>query len=120
MNIQDIFDYCLSKPCAYIDYPFGPIPVCLKVKDRLFAQVYPDPEDLKITLNCDLMTGESYRALFPGTVVRGYHCPPVQQPYFNTIFLNGTVPDPVLLDMIDHSYSVVTGKLPQYIRKTFL
>ena len=25
---------------------------------------------------------------YPKKVVRGYHCPPVQQPYWNTIFLN--------------------------------
>ncbi len=28
-----------------------------------------------------------YRRMYPGVVVRGYHCPPVQQPYWNTIEL---------------------------------
>jgi predicted DNA-binding protein (MmcQ/YjbR family) len=46
-------------------------------------------------------------------VVRGYHCPPIQQPYFNTISLDGSVPDDVLAEMIEHSYKVVVGKLPK-------
>jgi predicted DNA-binding protein (MmcQ/YjbR family) len=116
MTTDEILNYCLSKSGAYIDYPFGKIPICVKVEKRLFAQMYPDPEDYKITLNCDMMTGEFYRNLYIDTVVRGYHCPPIQQPYFNTVYLNGTVSDDELKTMIDHSYSVVVGKLPKKIR----
>ena len=50
---------------------------------------------------------EAVRELFrqyPGTVRRGWHCPPVQQPYNNTVTLDGTVPDDVLLAMLAHSY----------------
>jgi predicted DNA-binding protein (MmcQ/YjbR family) len=50
-------------------------------------------------------------------VTRGYHCPPVQQPYFNTVSLDGTVPDDVLIMMIDHAYAVVVGKLPKKAQK---
>ena len=39
-------------------------------------------------------------------VVRGYHCPPVQQPYWNTVYLDG-FPEEVLLDMIDLAYETV-------------
>ena len=67
----------------------------------------------KVTLNCDMMTGDFYRSVYPETVVRGYHCPPIQQPYFNTISLDGSVPDDVLIEMIEHSYKVVVGKLPK-------
>lgn len=117
MTTNEIIDYCLSKNGAYLDFPFGDIPICVKVAKRLFAQIYPKPEDYKITLNCDMMTGELYRNLYPDTVVRGYHCPRVQQPYFNTVHLNGEVTDDELKAMIDHSYSVVFGKLPKKARK---
>ena len=116
MTTEEILAYCLSKNGAYIDYPFGEIPICVKVEKRLFAQIYPKPEDFKITLNCDRMTGEFYRNLFPGTVIRGFHCPPIQQPYFNTVYLNGIVPDDELKLMIDHSYLTVINKMPGYIR----
>lgn len=120
MTIEEIKIYCLSKPGAYLDYPFGEIPVCVKVEKRLFAQLYPRREDYKITLNCDVMTGEFYRTLYPGTVVRGYHCPPNQQPYFNTVFLNGAVPDAELKNMIDHSYLTVVGKLTKKKQRELL
>jgi predicted DNA-binding protein (MmcQ/YjbR family) len=81
-------------------------------KGRIFAQPFIHRGAPKVTLNCDMMTGELYRSVYPGTVTRGYHCPPIQQSYFNTITLDGTVPDDVLIEMIDHAYSVVVGKLP--------
>lgn len=117
MEIKEILDYCLKKPGACIDYPFGEIPVCVKVKGRLFAQAYPKKEDLKITLNCEAAAGEFFRGMYPGTIVRGYHCPPQLAPYFSTIYLNRTVPDAELKLMIDHSYSYVVKKLPKNIQK---
>jgi predicted DNA-binding protein (MmcQ/YjbR family) len=117
MEIKEILEYCLSKPGAYIDYPFGEIPICVKVKGRLFAQAYPKKDDLKLTLNCELTAGEFFRNLYPGTVVRGYHCPPQLAPYFNTVHLNGVVPDAELKRMIDHSYSYVVRKMPKKIQK---
>jgi predicted DNA-binding protein (MmcQ/YjbR family) len=66
------------------------------------------------------MFGDFYRKQYPGTVVRGYHCPPVQQPYWNTIHMNGTVPDEELRIMIDHAYQAVVDKLPKRVQKEIL
>ncbi|MBN2852083.1 MAG: MmcQ/YjbR family DNA-binding protein [Clostridia bacterium] len=120
MNMDEILQYCLLKKGAYLDFPFGDIPLCVKVGNRLFAQIYPDPEDYKITLNCDRETGEYYRSGYPGTVVRGYHCPEIHQPYFNTIHLNNEVSDSELLVMIDHSYSVVYKKLSKSVKEEII
>jgi predicted DNA-binding protein (MmcQ/YjbR family) len=116
LNTDEILNYCLLKDGSYLDFPFGDIPICVKVANRLFAQVYPKPEDYKITLNCARIAGEIFRDLYPNTVVRGYHCPPVQQPYFNTVLLDNEVTDDELKVMIDHSYSVVLSKLPKRVR----
>ncbi|NLK88503.1 MAG: MmcQ/YjbR family DNA-binding protein [Clostridiaceae bacterium] len=117
MTVDEIISYCLGKKGAYVDFPFGDVPMCIKVAKRLFAQIYPKPEDYKITLNCDRVTGEILRSRYPGVIVRGYHCPPRLQPYFNTVYLNGIVPDDELKSMIDHSYTVVTGKLSKKTRE---
>ncbi len=117
MTIEEIISYCLSKKGSYLDFPFGEVPICVKVYKRLFAQIYPRSEDRKITLNCDKITGTIYRNLYPDTVVRGYHCPPIQQPYFNTVHLNEQVSDDDLRTMIDHSYTTVLGKLPKKVRE---
>ena len=123
MTLSDIEAYCLAMPGAYLDLPFGPEFPVIKVKapsmekGRIFAQLFILRGEPKVTLNCDVMTAELYRAVYPGTVTKGYHCPPVQQPYFNTIRLDGTVPDEILIGMIDHAYKVVVGKLPKKYQK---
>lgn len=45
-------------------------------------------------------------------MVRGYHCPPVQQPYWNTIDL-ARFPGQELPHLIDHAYETVVAKLPK-------
>jgi predicted DNA-binding protein (MmcQ/YjbR family) len=123
MMLREIEAYCLRKPGAYLDWPFSPEFPVIKVKapsqerGRIFAQPFLLRGEPKVTLNCDMITGELYRSLYPGAVTRGYHCPPVQQPYFNTVSLDGTVPDGVLVEMIEHSYAVVAGKLPKKCQK---
>ena len=118
MTQDEIIRYCLLKPGAFLDYPFGPDVTIVKVKSqnsaaRIFAQLFTLQGEEKATFNCDMMTGDFYRSLYPGAVTRGYHCPPVQQPYFNTVALDGAVPDDALIRMIDHSYSAVVAKLPK-------
>lgn len=117
---EQIIAYCLSKPGAYLDFPFGPDVTIIKVRKRIFAQVFYLKGKPMATFNCDRMTGEFYRAVYPDTVTRGYHCPPIQQPYFNTIKLDGIVPDDEIKLMINHSYAVVTSKLPKYIQKELM
>ena len=109
--------YCLQKSGAYIDHPFGPESTIIKVEKKIFAQFFILRGVESVTLNCEKMQGDFYRQLFPGVVVRGYHCPPVQQQYVNTLPLGGLVPDEVTREMIDHSYATVVGKLPKYIQK---
>ena len=126
MTAQQVIDLCLSYKGAYLDHPFGSESTIVKVgkttekPGRIFAQVFVLKGNDTVTLNCESMTGEFYRQLYPGVVVRGYHCPPIQQPYFNTFPLDGKVPDDMIAKMIEHSYQTVVGKLPKYIQKTLM
>ena len=119
MNYSQLLELCLSKTGAYIDHPFGPDSDIIKVEGKIFAQLFVLNGKETATLNCERMTGEFYRKMFPGVVVRGYHCPPVQQPYFNTFPIN-EIPDEMILEMTDHSYRTVVGKLPKYKQKSLL
>ena len=119
MQVQDIKDYCMSKPGAYEDCPFGDVPICYKLNGKIFAQVYPYEYDYKITLKCTEDAGQFYRMVYPGKVVRGYHCPLVQQPYWNTVFLDD-FPDEELLNMIDLAYDTVFVKFSKKVQKEIL
>lgn len=112
MTIEQIKAYCLQKHKAYEDYPFGEFPVCYKLNGKIFAQVYPD----KITLKCTAFSGEALRQAYPGVVVRGYHCPPVQQPYWNTVYLDRFPPEE-LPYMIDHAYETVLESFSKRVQK---
>lgn len=122
MTKEQAVNLCLSKKGAYLDYPFGPDVAVIKVgktaekSGRIFGQIFVLKGRDTLTVNCDMMTGQFYRQLYPGIVVRGYHCPPVQQPYFNTFPLED-ISDDMISEMIDHSYRAVVKKLPKYIQK---
>ncbi len=119
MTHQQIIDYCLLKPGAYLDYPFGPDTTVIKVKPpslekgRIFAQAFTPRGEPKVTLNCSPDTGEFYRNVYHGSVTRGYHCPPIQQPYFNAVNLDGVVPNDEIFMTIDHAYEIVLAKFPK-------
>ena len=115
MTNAEIEAYCQSKAGAYRDLPFGEVPVCYKVNEKIFAQLYPD----KITLKCTAFSGQAFRQAYPGVVVRGYHCPPVQQPYWNTICLD-RFPHEELPMMIDHAYETVVSGFPKKVQREIL
>ncbi len=101
--------YCLNKPGAYADQPFGPDSLVVKVAGHIFAQFGCGKDRDRITLKCSRQWGEFYRRQFPGLVTRGYHCPPVQQPYWNTL-LPEEFPWEELLNLADHA-STGTGSV---------
>jgi len=123
VNIIEILNYCLKKNKTYVDHPFHDETICVKVDTGkytpIFAQLFKLKDEDKLTLKCDMWFGLHYRELYPESIRRGYHCPPVQQPYWNTIDLDGSVPDDEIIMMIDHAYDVIISKLPKYIQKTF-
>ena len=117
LSLEQLTAYCLGKDFSYVDYPFGPNPACIKVKGKIFAEIYGEAKDYKITLKCDPILADVYRHQYPGVVVRGYHCPPSQQPHRNTIWVE-KMEGRLLCHMIDHSYDLVVKSLPLYVKKT--
>lgn len=109
--VQAIEEYCLKQPGAYEARPFGKYPICYKVMGKIFAQFNPEEKFYKITLKSEPEKSYLYRQLYPEIVVHGYHCPPVQQPYWNTIDLDAFFDMDMLFQMIDEAYATVIEKL---------
>ena len=126
MTLDEIAAYCLLKPGAYLDFPFTPFLPVVRVKapsqrkGRIFAQLLLLNGEPKVTLNCTPASALYYRETYPGAVTRGWHCPPVMQPHFNTVALSGAVPDGELRRMIDHAYETVVAKYPRQIQREIL
>lgn len=115
---EDAIAYCLEKNGAYEDYPFGFDVTVIKVEGKIFAQFFKLNGKDMATFNCERIDGEFYRRQYPGIVVRGWHCPTVQQPFFNTVPMDNKLSDDVIKEMIDSSYIRVIKKLPKYIQKS--
>lgn len=120
MTHEAILAYCLQKPGAYEDRPFGDGTLVVKVRGRIFAQLFTLRGQRAATFSCDALTGEAYRALYPDWVARGYHCPPTQQPYFNTVDLTGAIADAEIVHMMDHAYDRAVSRLPKYMQRELL
>lgn len=115
ITTEELIQYCSQKRFAYIDYPFGPKPVCFKINGKIFAEIYIQEGNRKVALKCEPSRADFYRQLFPEVVVRGYYCPPAQQPHWNTIWFENIEKD-LLLDLIDHSYEEVIKSFPKKVQ----
>ena len=113
MNIESVREYCLSKKGATEGFPFGENTLVVKVCDKMFALINLDG-DLSINLKCDPEKALEIREKFP-VVIPGYH---MNKKYWNTVFIDGSVPDNLIHEWIDHSYQQVVQKLPKILRES--
>lgn len=88
MVLQELIDYCQTFSGADITFPFGDKPVCFKRAGRIFAEIWPDPDDYKVTLRCDPAKGEVLRETWPGVILPGYHVPLRQRRFKITVKLD--------------------------------
>jgi predicted DNA-binding protein (MmcQ/YjbR family) len=112
MNREDVRDYCLSKSGAVEDFPFGADVAVIKVRDKMFALI--PVGDAQISLKCDPEWAVVLRQTFTA-VQPGYH---LNKRHWNTVTLDGTIPDDQVCELIDHSYDLVVKSLPKAVRNT--
>jgi predicted DNA-binding protein (MmcQ/YjbR family) len=109
LDYQALVDYCLSKPAASSGYPFGEGTLVFKVVGKMFALIPEDDGPLRMNLKCDpddaLALREQYEAIKPG-----YH---MNKKHWNTVTLDGSLPNALVFELIDHSYDLVVSKLPK-------
>ena len=105
MDIVTLRDYCISKKGASETFPFGDDTLVFKAAGKIFALVNLDGE-LSINLKCDPALAIELRERY-SSVQPGYH---MNKIHWNTINLDGTVPDKLVFSWIDHSYDLIIGK----------
>lgn len=103
----DVEEKLLSLPKAFKDFPFGGDVAVYKVKNKMFALLSVSDEPGRISLKCDPVDAEALRGMFPA-VIPGYH---LNKKHWNTVILDDSIPDEVLIDMIDTSFELVVKKL---------
>lgn len=107
MNRIDLLDYCLSRIGAVNEQPFGPEVDVLKVMGKVFALIPVAAHPPQISLKCDPVLAQILRENYPA-VTPGYH---LNKKHWNSIVVDGSVPDDEILEWIDHSYEQVVKGL---------
>ena len=109
MDLAEFREYCLTKPSATEGTPFGPDVLVFKVSGKMFALASLDELPTTVNLKCDpelaLDLRDRYEQVRPG-----YH---MNKKHWNTVEIEGGIPDLELRKMIDHSYELVTKSLPK-------
>lgn len=108
MDIESFRNYCLSKKGVTEEFPFDSNTLAFKVCGKMFALTDVD-EFESINLKCDPAEAVLLREQYPA-VVPGYH---MNKKHWNTVMMDGSVGDLLLMQWIDHSYDLVVQKLPK-------
>lgn len=110
---SQIKNYLLSKPEAIEDYPFGPEAMVFKVQDKMFALFMVRQGEPYLNLKCDPEEALMLRDVF-GAVRAGYH---MNKRHWNTVVLDGSLPQGEIERMVDNSYSLVVKGLKKSLRE---
>lgn len=112
----NIKKYLLDKPEAKEDFPFGPEVAVYKVRDKMFALIGTENKEVRINLKCDPVEAEQLRMVFDA-VIPGYH---MNKKHWNTVIINGSIPDGEVKRMIDNSYQLVVKGLGKNVASLLL
>ena len=113
MNIEEIREYCISKPAVTEGLPFNDTALVFKVAGKMFALLDLSEDSRGISLKCDPELAIELREQHP-EVTPAWHFNKV---HWNGITLDGGITDPLLREWIDHSYNIIVDSLSGKERK---
>ena len=112
MNFELLRTYLLQKPGTTEDFPFDNVTLVIKVCGKMFALLGINNDPLRINLKCDPIKAEFLRQRY-AAVLPGYH---MNKRHWNTVVLDGSIPELEIYSMIDDSYDLVVQGLPKSMR----
>ena len=101
MHIEQIREYCLSKPGTSESLPFDEDTLVFKVNGKIFLLIsISEPEKFNVKCNPEYAVElrETYESVIPG-----YH---MNKKHWNTVYFY-QLPTDLVLSLIDHSYLLV-------------
>ena len=102
MDIEEIREYCISKPGVTESFPFNDTALVFKAV-KIFAILDLSEDSRGISLKCDPELARILRETYPA-VQPGYH---MNKKHWNTVTIDGTIPDGEIITMINDSYDLV-------------
>ena len=108
MHQHELKAKCLALAGSSEDFPFGDEVSVFKVGGKMFAACNLDDEPLQLSVKCEPDLAVQLRAAYR-SIAPGYH---LNKRHWNTIVLDGSLPDPMVRDMIEDSYDLIVAALP--------
>lgn len=117
MHLDELREHCLSFEGVEEGFPFGPEVLVFKAaiqsgsksgaapKTKMFALA--SMEGVSVNLKCDPERAIELREEYPHGILPGYH---MDKQLWNTVMLKGEVPDALIVELIAHSYALITAK----------
>ena len=105
--------WCLARPGVTEEFPFDEHTSVFKVGGKMFALGSLRALPLRVSVKCDPAVAEQLRATY-SAIVPGYH---LNKRHWNTITLDGSLPDAMVVGMLEDSYDLVVAGLPRATRK---
>ena len=112
MRLQNLIDYCSSKKGTTQEFPFDDKALVFKVMGKMYGLVNMIPPH-RVSLKCDPIYAIALRQKYDG-VRAGYH---MNKKHWNTIELDGSIPDSEIFSWIDDSYDLVVKGLTKAQRE---
>ena len=116
MRSEDLRDLCLSFPGSQETFPFGPENSVFKVAGKIFALSRLDGEPLRVSLKCEPALAAQLRQAH-AAIAPGYH---LNKRHWNTVTLDGSLPESMVHDLVEDSYDLVVSSLPKKRRRALL
>ncbi|MCI9005563.1 MAG: MmcQ/YjbR family DNA-binding protein [Lachnospiraceae bacterium] len=105
---KDVVAYCLTFQEVYEDYPFHDPNWCVmrhKGNRKVFAWIFHREGHVWVNVKCDPEWRDFWRQAYP-SVVPAYH---LNKEHWNSIILDGSVPEQEIQRMIGESYGLTGG-----------
>jgi predicted DNA-binding protein (MmcQ/YjbR family) len=113
LRATDLRARCLAFPGSVETFPFGTQTSVFKVAGKLFALSQLVQCPLRVSLKCEPLLAEHLREAHQA-VRPGYH---LNKRHWNTVTIDGSLPDRTISDMIEDSYDLVVSQLPASRRR---
>lgn len=98
-----------SRDGSTLEYPFGPDAAVFKVAGKIFALASLETEPIRLSLKCDPDEAVALRLSY-SAVQPGYH---LNKKHWNTVTLDGSLPDDLISQLIHHSYELIVKRVPK-------
>ncbi len=105
MDIESLREYCINLPGVTEGFPFDETTLVFKVNGKMFLLTDLEGQ-LAMNVKCTPELAAELRERY-SCVTPGYH---MNKTHWNTVVIDGSVSDKVLIDWINLSYELVQKK----------